>query len=311
MRSLMVDTARRRVHRDVPTAFDERTVTWNPRWAPADSPPVAVGARGDLTNRLIAGRYRLRALLGAGGMGEVWLAHDEVLQRAVALKCVADREGDESPNVLREARAAAAIAHPGVVRVHDVLTGADGLWIVMEALPGPTLSTAIRDRGRLPADEVVRIAHRLLSALQAIHAADLVHRDVKPSNVQLCDVDRVVLTDFGLSSPRGVWGGLHAGEVAGSLPFLAPESIIDGSFGPPSDLYALGVTLYRAVEGRRPFDLGEPFTVEAVLSRSPLTPRYAGRLGPVLAGLLDNDPTRRLGIDQARSQLRAIEPALS
>ena len=308
MRSLMINAARRRVNRDVPAAVGERTVTWDPRRAQVEPPPVAFEVPEDMADRVIAGRYRLGALLGAGGMGEVWLAQDEVLRRAVALKCVAGREGDQRPNVLREARAAAAIAHPGVVRVHDVLIGEDGLWIVMEALPGQTLSTTMRDRGRLPADEVVPIALRLLSALQAIHAAGLVHRDVKPSNVQICDGDRVVLTDFGLSSPRGVWGGLQAGEVAGSLPFLAPESIIDGCFGPPSDLYALGVTLYRAVEGRRPFDLGEPFTAEAVLSRSPLPATHAGCLAPVLDGLLENDPTRRLDIGQARSALRAIEP---
>jgi serine/threonine protein kinase len=262
-----------------------------------------------VTDQVIAGRYRVRSLLGAGGMGAVWLAYDEVLRRDVALKRVQNNECDENQNALREARAAAGIVHSGVVRVHDVLFGEDGEWIVMEALPGRTLSTIIGDRGRLPADEVVPIGLHLLSALQAIHDAGLVHRDVKPSNVQICDPDRVVLTDFGLSSPHGVWGGLQAGAIAGSLPFLAPESIIDGRFGPSSDLFALGVTLYRAVEGRAPFDPREPLTVEAVRSRSPRPAVHAGCLGPVLDGLLENDPARRLDVVRARSQLRAIEPA--
>jgi serine/threonine protein kinase len=171
------------------------------------------------------------------------------------------------------------------------------------------MSTVIRDRGRLPVDEVVPIALRLLSALQAIHDAGLVHRDVKPSNVQICDGDRVVLTDFGLTSPPGVWGGLHAGVIAGSLPFLAPESIIDGYFGPPSDLYALGVTLYRAVEGRAPFDPGGPLTLEAIHERSPQPAVHANLLGAVLDGLLERDPSQRIDVVQARSQLLAIEPA--
>jgi eukaryotic-like serine/threonine-protein kinase len=260
------------------------------------------------SSRIVAGRYRLSTLLGTGGMGAVWLAHDEVLRRAVALKQVRNTQPENESSVLGEARAAARVTHPGVVRVHDVLVGEDGEWIVMEALGGNPLSTILATRGRLPVDEVVRIALQLLSALQAIHDADLVHRDVKPGNVQICDGDRVVLTDFGLSSPRGVWGGLRVAPVQGSLPYLAPESIIDGSFGPPSDLYALGVTLYRAVEGQRPFDPGTPFTVlESLRSRALKPARHAGPLREVLGGLLENDPSRRLDAGGARSQLEAIE----
>ncbi len=184
----------------------------------------------------------------------------------------------------------------------------DGTWIVMEALPGQPLSTTLREVGRLPVDEVVSIALQALSALQAIHEADLVHRDVKPSNIQACDADRVVLTDFGLSSPPGVWGGLRVGAVAGSLPFMAPESIIDGHFGPSSDLYALGVTLYRAVEGRSPFDPGAPLTMLELRSRAPRSTMHAGRLEAVLDGLLEQDATRRLDVVGARSRLTAIEP---
>ena len=208
---------------------------------------------------------------------------------------------------MREARAAARVAHPGVVRVHDVLLEDDGVWIVMEALPGQPLSVTIRERGRLPVDEVVSIALHALSALQAIHEAGLVHRDVKPSNLQVCDADRVVLTDLGLSSPPGTWGGLRAGAVAGSLPFMAPESILDGHFGSPSDLYALGVTLYRAVEGRPPFEPDQPLTEDALRSRAPLRAVHAGYLDTVLGGLLERDPARRLDIPEARRKLQAVE----
>ena len=242
-------------------------------------------------------------------MGAVWLAHDDVLRRAVALKLVVGRRhDDEGPNAMREARAAACVTHPNVVRVYDVVLGDDGDWIVMEALRGKPLSTIIRERGRLPVDEVAQIALQLLSALQAIHDADLVHRDVKPGNVLLCDADRVVLSDFGLSSPRRVWGGLRVGAIAGSPPYLAPESIIDGRYGPASDLYALGVTLYRAVEGRQPFDPGTPMTLESIVSREPEPTRHAGFLGELLDGLLDRDPARRMDAASARTELQSIEP---
>jgi serine/threonine protein kinase len=287
----------------------DRTVTWAPHYARVQ--PRSVSSAPDpCAPRVVAGRYRVTRLLGTGGMGAVWLAQDLVLRRIVALKHVVDRVGEDTSNAIREARSAARVAHPAVVFVYDVLREDDGAWIVMEALPGQPLSTRIRQRGRLPVDEVVSIALQVLSALQAIHEAGLVHRDVKPSNLQICDADRVVLTDFGLSTPPGVWGGLRVGAVAGSLPFLAPESILDGHFGPTSDLYALGVTLYWAVEGRPPFDPGTPLTAAAVSSRAPQPTAYAGCLVAVLRGLLEHDPVRRLDVAGARSQLHAAVSGL-
>jgi serine/threonine protein kinase len=239
-------------------------------------------------------------------MGAVWLAEDAVLRRAVALKHLTSQGRDDQPGALEEARAAARITHPGVVRVHDVVLGEDEDWIVMEALSGEPLSTTIRERGRLPVDEVAQIGLHLLSALQAVHDADLVHRDIKPSNVQVCGDGRIVITDFGLSSPRGVWGGLRDGTVAGSLSYMAPETLIDGMFGPASDLYALGVTLYTAVEGRPPFESGEPLALmDSVLSAAPEPARHAGPLREVLDGLLEKDPERRMDAAHARACLEA------
>jgi serine/threonine protein kinase len=257
--------------------------------------------------RVIANRYRLCSLLGKGGMGAVWLAHDDLLRRTVALKEVTHPERGSRSHVLREARGAAQIAHPGVVLVHDVLIGDDGCWIVMEALPGKPLSHELRSRGRLPVEEAAQITVELLSALDAIHAGGLVHRDVKPSNVQLCGGSRVVLTDFGLCSRRGGMGEMRNGFVDGSLPYLAPESILEGSFGPASDLYAVGVTLYEMVEGRRPFDVGDPWTVlDQAAHRVPKPPHHAGTLRTVVDGLLENDPARRMDADTARAQLQAV-----
>jgi serine/threonine protein kinase len=239
----------------------------------------------------------------------VWLAEDAVLRRAVALKRLTDQEWEDRPGALQEARAAAGITHPGVVEVHDVVLEEDEEWIVMEALSGEPLSTTIRERGRLPVEEVRQIGVQLLSALQAIHDADLVHRDIKPSNVQVCGDGRVVITDFGLSSPPGVWGGVRDGNVAGSLSYMAPETLIDGIFRSASDLYALGVTLYTAVEGHTPFDQVDPLSlVDSVLSAQPEPARHAGPLAAVLLGLLDKDPARRMDAAHARECLEATAP---
>jgi serine/threonine protein kinase len=182
-----------------------------------------------------------------------------------------------------------------------------GDWIVMEALSGTSLSQVLRERGRLPAEEVTRIALQLLSALEALRQVDVVHRDVKPGNVQVCEGDRVVLTDFGLSSRPGQLGGLRNGTVTGSLPYLAPETIVDGHFGPPSDLYALGVTLYTAIEGHRPFDTSTPVSLlDSVLSEAPAPFRHAGPLRAVLEGLLEKDPAQRMDAASARSCLQEM-----
>jgi serine/threonine protein kinase len=284
----------------------DQTRPVHPIGLPGTRPAVDGGRPTTATDRVVAGRYRLSSLLGAGGMGEVWLAEDAVLRRAVALKQLTDRRWATRAAVLREARAAASVTHPGVVAVHDVVADGDEDWIVMEALPGEPLSTIIRERGRLGADEVRHIGLQLLSALEAIHAAGLVHRDVKPGNVQICG-DRVVITDFGLSSPGGTRGGLRAGPLEGSLSYMAPETLVDGVFGPPSDMYALGVTLYTAVEGCPPFDSAEPLALmDSVLFEQPEPAPHAGPLRAVLDGLLEKDPAQRLDLAQARAGLQAI-----
>jgi eukaryotic-like serine/threonine-protein kinase len=262
--------------------------------------------------RLIAGRYRLRRLLGTGGMGAVWLALDEVLARPVAIKELTVAESVMSSDVasertLCEARAAALINHPGVVRVHDVATEGGRPWIVMEALAGPTLAQVIRSQGRLAVGRVVDIAVQLVDALRAVHDVGLVHRDVKPTNVQLSGTGRVVLIDFGLACRVDGRRTRRPAQPVGSPPYLAPEVIEDGRFGPASDLFALGATLYAAVEGRQPFELATPFeTLEAIKNEPAPPPRNAGRLRPLIEGLLVKDPQQRLSALGAHAQLTKV-----
>jgi Protein kinase domain len=265
--------------------------------------------------RLVAGRYRLQRLLGAGGMGAVWLARDEVLVRPVAVKeltmpaAVLDRTA-ASAHVLDEARAASRVSHPGVVGVHDLAVEDGRHWIVMEALVGQTLAQAIREQGRLAPGPVLDIAWQLLHALRALHREGIVHRDVKPSNVQLSG-KRVVLTDFGLASRCGAAPATTPGQVVGSPPFMAPETIEDGQFGPASDLFSLGATLYTAVEGCQPFDEASAFsTLKAVRHETPAPALHAAFLAPVIDGLLIKDPDLRLSLPQALSYLDAARSDL-
>lgn len=254
----------------------------------------------------VAGRYRLLGLLGRGGMGSVWLAHDPLLEREVALKELAPG-GPADALLLQEARAAARVTHPAVVRVHDIVVHDGAEWMVMERLPGESLRETLRVRSRLSVGEVAAIGLRVLSALEAIHGAGLVHRDVKPGNIQMCGGDRVVLADFGMASAAGTCGGLRNGTVYGSPAYLAPETIRVGEFSAASDLYALGVTLYQAVEGVRPFGAGDAFdAIEGALHRAPDPTRHAGPLAPVLDVLLAKDPTERPNLARTRDLLADV-----
>jgi len=180
-------------------------------------------------------------------------------------------------------------------------------WIVMEALAGRTLEEALREHGPLPVGQVTDLGLRLLAALQATHRAGVVHRDVKPSNVQLCGAGRVVLTDFGIAAATDDAGVLTGGLV-GSPAYMSPEQVDGGRFGPASDLFSLGATLYAAVEGRSPFGKGSPVaTLTAVVGDPPAPLRRAGPLGPVIEGLLAKDPGRRPDPEQTRGALRAIQ----
>ncbi|MFD6172088.1 serine/threonine-protein kinase [Streptomyces coeruleorubidus] len=260
---------------------------------------------------LVAGRYRLADSIGSGGMGRVWRAHDEVLHRSVAIKeltaALYVSESEQAILLARtraEARAAARINHSAVVTVHDVLEHDGRPWIVMELVEGRSLADAVKEEGRVEPREAARIGMWVLRALRAAHTAGVLHRDVKPGNVLLARDGRVLLTDFGIAQIEGDTTITRTGEVVGSVDYLAPERVRGHDPGPSSDLWALGATLYTAVEGRSPFRRTTPLTtMQAVVEEEAAELQYAGPLTPVITALLRKDPATRPELAEAEQML--------
>lgn len=266
--------------------------------------------------RLVAGRYRLMERIGRGGMGTVWLAEDELLDRRVAVK----KLHPPQPHMLeeelatlfertrREARAAARISHPNVIVVHDVVDDAGLPSIVMEYVPSVTLGERLKEHGALSPAEAARIGRGMVAALRAAHRAGVLHRDVKPGNV-LLGVDgedsRIVLTDFGIAQASGTSTLTRTGELIGSIDFLSPERIRGVLPGPEADLWALGATLYQAVEGASPFRRPTAIETAYAIAEEPVRPpAHAGALAEVIAGLLAKEPSERLSAEDAERMLR-------
>ncbi|MEU2538489.1 serine/threonine-protein kinase [Streptomyces iakyrus] len=260
---------------------------------------------------LVAGRYRLAESIGSGGMGRVWRAHDEVLHRSVAIKeltaALYVSESEQAILLARtraEARAAARINHSAVVTVHDVLEHDGRPWIVMELVEGRSLADAVKEEGRIEPREAARIGLWVLRALRAAHTAGVLHRDIKPGNVLLARDGRVLLTDFGIAQIEGDTTITRTGEVVGSVDYLAPERVRGHDPGPSSDLWALGATLYTAVEGRSPFRRTTPLTtMQAVVEEEAAELRHAGPLAPVITALLRKDPGTRPDASEAEHML--------
>jgi serine/threonine protein kinase len=192
----------------------------------------------DESGHLIAGRYRLAGLLGQGGMGFVWRAYDQVLDREVAVKevFVPDQGEDLGKRAFREARAAARLNHPGIVTVHDLVAAEGRFWIVMELVNGPSLEDALREGGPMAPDRVARIGLAMLEALRVAHDAGILHRDIKPGNV-LLPGDRAVLTDFGIATIQGDDKLTATGQVIGTPAYMAPERVRGEPAGKASDMW--------------------------------------------------------------------------
>ncbi|MDX3582306.1 serine/threonine-protein kinase [Streptomyces europaeiscabiei] len=275
--------------------------------------------QADGAGRVLAGRYRVVEQLGRGGMGVVWRAVDEVLHREVALKELrtytdagAPELADLGVRMQREARAAARVRHPGVVAVHDVAEVDGRPLIVMELVDGPSLDDVLRDRGLLDPREAAAIGAKVMDALGAAHRVGVLHRDVKPGNILLDRSGRVVLTDFGIATMEDPGDGsathlTRSGELVGSLDYLAPERAQGNDPGPASDVWALGATLYAAVEGASPFRRTSTWSTLTAIVADPLPePQRAGPLGPVLRQLMDKRPEHRPDAARACELLEAV-----
>ncbi|WP_235487232.1 protein kinase, partial [Frankia sp. AvcI1] len=268
--------------------------------------------------RRLAGRYRLGRVLGSGGGGVVREGEDTLLRRRVAIKEVR-RPAVASPaeravlseRVLREARAAARLRHPGLVTVYDVLDTDDHTWIVMEYVDGTSLAELIRAAGRLPALEVARIGVSLAYALEAAHRGGVVHRDVKPGNVLVTNDGQARLTDFGIAVTEGDATLTEAGTLVGSPAYIAPERARGARVGAAGDVWGLGATLFTAVEGVPPFQGEGPLAILAAVVEDRRRPfQHSGPLRGILTELLDSDPARRPSLAEARGRLREIADRL-
>ncbi|MER5504694.1 serine/threonine-protein kinase [Streptomyces sp. NPDC002766] len=271
--------------------------------------------RQDKTERLLAGRYRLGAVLGRGGMGTVWRAEDETLGRTVAVKELrfpSNIDEDEKRRLitrtLREAKAIARIRNNSAVTVFDVVDEDDRPWIVMELVEGKSLAEVIREDGLLEPKRAAEVGLAILDVLRSAHREGILHRDVKPSNVLLeSDTERVVLTDFGIAQVEGDPSITSTGMLVGAPSYISPERARGHKPGPAADLWSLGGLLYAAVEGLPPYDKGSAIaTLTAVMTEPLEEPKNAGPLKDVIYGLLNKDPAKRLDDAGARAMLNAV-----
>jgi serine/threonine-protein kinase len=248
---------------------------------------------------LVAGRYRLEEVIATGGMGQVWRATDQTLGRPVAVKVLRPDTADDAGFVERfraEARHSAALQHPNIATVHDFGEGAHSAYLVMELIEGKPLSTIIRERAPLPAEEVTEILYQAAIALQAAHDAGVVHRDVKPANIVVDDDGYARLTDFGISRALSGASLTQTGEVLGTPHYLAPEQAQGKPAGPASDVYALAVVGYEMLTGTRPFAGDSMITTALAHVSQPAPPLPESVPEPlrttVMAGLA-KDPNQR------------------
>nr|WP_130436764.1 serine/threonine protein kinase [Streptomyces sp. BK239] len=262
----------------------------------------------------MAGRYRLAEVIGQGGMGRVWRAADEMLDRVVAVKEMridgldAEDGRTRRERALREARATARIDHPGVVRIYDVVDEGERLWIVMELVAGRSLERLTAEEGPLGPRETARIGLGLIAALRQVHARGVLHRDIKPGNVLLDDGGRrVVLTDFGIAAIQDAKALTMVGMLVGSPDYMAPERVSGRPQGAASDVWSLGATLCAALAGHSPFSRGTTLaTLHAVLYEEPELPSGAGPLREILTAALRKEPSLRADLDALETALRPV-----
>jgi serine/threonine-protein kinase len=215
--------------------------------------------------QLVDKRYRLLKPLGSGGMADVYLAHDDILDRDVALKVMSTRYASDEEFVerfKREAQSAAALSHPNIVSIFDRGESEDETYyIAMEYLPGGTLKDRILKRGALPAHTAAAVALQMAEALKAAHERDVIHRDIKPHNILITGSGNVKVTDFGIARAASSSTMTRTGHILGTAHYISPEQAMGEHVGPASDLYSLGIVLYEMLTGELPFDADTPIGI--------------------------------------------------
>ncbi|MHC1560896.1 serine/threonine-protein kinase [Actinomycetospora sp. C-140] len=267
--------------------------------------------------RLVAGRYLLLAPVGRGGSGSVWRAHDELLDRDVAIKRLhggraldADRARQVRERAHREGRVAARLHHPRLAAIFD-MTELDGeVCLVMEYVAAPSLGDLLEREGSLPPARVAAIGAQIAEGLAAMHERGIVHRDVKPANIMIGAGDTVTVADFGIAVVDADPGTADQ-LVAGTPHYMAPELARGGPATAAADVFSLGATLYAAMEGTPPAgDGGNALEVLSRVATGVVQPsRHAGELTPVLRALLAHDPASRPDAARAARLLRGDAPA--
>jgi hypothetical protein len=261
--------------------------------------------------RRVAGRYTLQRAIGHGANGSVWLAHDEVLDRPVAVKRTGSLTDPDTAaaRAEREARLAAQLSHPHVVAVFDLVTDDDAAWLVMEHVDGPPLSKVVQEAGPLSPDEAARALAPVADALVQAHQHGIVHRDVKPSNILVPGDGGTKLSDFGIARSTGDATLTRTGLVTGSPAYLAPEVAVGGAATPASDVWAVGATLVHVLTGRPPYhrddaDNAPLAVVLRIVNEDPPVVPEAGWLAPLLARTMARDPAERPSMAEVRDALR-------
>ncbi|MGG8409343.1 serine/threonine-protein kinase, partial [Streptomyces sp. 12297] len=279
-----------------------------------------------MSGRVIADRYQLATLLGQGGMGQVWTAYDQRLDRRVAVKLlrpdkvtgpVGDTASEEMRRrFVRECRVTAQVDHPGLVTVHDAGSDASDLYLVMQYVEGSDLADHIAEHDPYPWQWAVSVAAQLCGVLAAVHAVPIVHRDLKPRNVMVRPDGSVVVLDLGVASvmDSDTTRLTHTGSPIGSPAYMAPEQAMGGAVGPYTDLYALGVVLHELLSGSVPFAGSTALGVlhrhlyEAPLPVRQLRPEVPHALEALVLRLLAKDPQHRPA--SAQEVYEALVPLL-
>ncbi|MDF2093037.1 serine/threonine-protein kinase [Knoellia sp. 3-2P3] len=261
--------------------------------------------------QLIAGRYEVQRAIGRGGMGTVWLARDNRLGRDVAVKQIGALPGEsanETRRAMREARSAAALNHPNAVAVYDVVDHENAPWLVMEYVEGETLADLIAREGALDPRRAADIGAQLASALSRAHERGIVHRDIKPGNVLIDRSGRPKISDFGIARGLGDDALTQTGFVTGTPGYLSPELARGEDPDAASDVWALGATLYAAVEGRPPFaPRSNPIALLQDIARGEPQPMHqAGELGGAIEAMMHIDPAQRWDMSTAAARLGQI-----